>query len=216
MRGQWWPIFWAHLFSPALEREEHANKHHLRVWGVLTVFQLNWVYPRSWRVCFHGLHFSGSRLLCPELSELDPGLRALPRSKRLKFRDSTKVQTRLGLVLCPSQVRASQVTRCLVSTVIPRWGVHLIASPVPAARFSRCTMGTPSQVCSVSLLGSWSLAATLPADVNHPESQEVLVSNEASLQFGRGCLSGATIAPFQLWLPLPACLQQGMGQSTAS
>ena len=25
----------------------------------------------------------------------------------------------------------------------------------------------------VSLLGSWSLAATLPADVNHPESQEV-------------------------------------------
>ena len=30
----------------------------------------------------------------------------------------------------------------------------------------------------VSLLGSWFLAATLPADVNRPESQEVLVSNE--------------------------------------
>ena len=46
---------------------------------------------------------------------------------------------------------------------------------------------------------------TLPADVNHPESQEVLVSNKACLQFGRGCLSEAEIAPFRLWLP-PACL----------
>ena len=30
-----------------------------------------------------------------------------------------------------------------------------------------------SWVCLVSVLGSWSLAATLPVDVNHPESQEV-------------------------------------------
>ena len=51
----------------------------------------------------------------------------------------------------------------------------------------------------------------LPGDVNCPESQELLVSNGACLQCGRGCLSGATIAPFQLWLPAPphphpACL----------
>ena len=46
---------------------------------------------------------------------------------------------------------------------------------------------------------------TLLVNVNHPESQEVLVSNDACFQFGRGCLSGATIAPFQLWLP-HACL----------
>ena len=36
----------------------------------------------------------------------------------------------------------------------------------------------PSPLCGpslfpVSVLGSWTLAATLPADVNHPESQEV-------------------------------------------
>ena len=36
---------------------------------------------------------------------------------------------------------------------------------------------------------------TLLADVDHPESQEVLVSNEVCLQFGIGCLSGAAIAP---------------------
>ena len=37
----------------------------------------------------------------------------------------------------------------------------------------------------MSLLGSFSLAATLLVDVDHPESQEVLVSNEACLQFGK-------------------------------
>ena len=51
------------------------------------------------------------------------------------------------------------------------WQAHslrLIASSIPAARFSGYTTGAPSQ-----------------ADVDHPESQEVLVSNEACLQFGK-------------------------------
>ena len=42
--------------------------------------------PHSWRVCFHGLYFSGSRLLCWDLSEVGTGLHALPRSKLLRFR----------------------------------------------------------------------------------------------------------------------------------
>ena len=77
-------------------------------------------------------------------------------------------------------------------------------------------MGVPSQVCRVSLLGSCSLAVTLLVDVDCLESQEVLVSNDVCLQFGIGCLSGAVIAPFQLWLPSPACLPWGMGWSIAS
>ena len=70
------------------------------------------------------------------------------------------------------------------------WGVwrarslRLIASPVPATWFPGYTTGAPSQ-----------------AD-DCPEPQEVLVSKEACLQFGRLCLSGAAIAPFQLWLPV--------------
>ena len=79
------------------------------------------------------------------------------------------------------------------------WSLRLITFPVPAARFSGCTTGAPSQ-----------------AGVARPESQQVLVSNEACLQFGRGCLSGAAIAHFRLWLPSPACLWRGMGQSAAS
>ena len=100
-----------------------ANKYYWHVWGVLTVFQLQWVCPHSQRVSFHCLHYSGSRLLCWERSEAGPGLRALSRSKPLRFRFSgTPQRRRLGwaCVLCPSQVQAAQVTRCLESTVTPR------------------------------------------------------------------------------------------------
>ena len=69
-------------------------------------------------------------------------------------------------------------------------------------------MGMPSQVCRVSLLGRFSLAATLPADVDHPESQEVLVSNEACLQCplqalaALACLSPAGDGPVHSQLAL--------------
>ena len=94
------------------------------------------------------------------------GCHALPRSKPLRFRYLGSPQ-RHGLgwacVLCPSQVRAALVTRCWRAR-----SLRLIASPVPATRFYGCTAGAPSQ-----------------ADVDCPESQAVLVSHEACLQFGR-------------------------------
>ena len=96
-----------------------ANKYH---WHVLTVIQPHWVCPCSWRVCFPSLHCSGFRFLCWELSEASPGLHELPRSKLLRFRFSgTPQRHRLGwaCVLCPSQVRAAQVTKCLASAVAP-------------------------------------------------------------------------------------------------
>ena len=61
------------------------------------------------------------------------GLHALPRSKPLRFRFSGAPQRRrLGwaCVLCPSQVRAAQVTRCLVGAVAPVGGCDL--SPPPS------------------------------------------------------------------------------------
>ena len=82
-----------------------------------------------------------------ELSEAGPGLCILSRSKPLRFRFSgTPQRRRLGLacVLCPSQVRSAQETRCLASTVSPKLEVHVIASLVPAAQFSGCVAGTPS------------------------------------------------------------------------
>ena len=93
-----------------------ANEYH---WCVLTVSRPHWVCPRLWCLCFPRLHCLGSRLLCLELSEASPGLYALPRSKPLRFKFSGSQRRRLSwaCVLCPSQVRAAQVTRCLVSTV---------------------------------------------------------------------------------------------------
>ena len=104
---------------------------------MLAVSQPHWVFPSSWRVCFPCIHCLGSRLLCRELSEADPGLYAHPRSKPLRFRYSGSPQRRrLGwaCVLCPSQVRAAQVTRCLASAVAPSWGCVL--SPPPSQLLS--------------------------------------------------------------------------------
>ena len=132
-------------------------KYHWRVWGVLAVSRPHWVCHRSRHVCFPCLCCLGSRLLCRELSEAGPGLHAPPRSKPLRFGCLDTLQRhRLGwaCVLCPSQVQAAQVTRCLASVVTCSWGVRLIASPIPGTWFSGCTMGMPSQVCRVSLLGS--------------------------------------------------------------
>ena len=71
----------------------------------------------------------------------------------------------------------------------------------------------------MSLLGSSSLVVTLPVDVNHPESQEVLASNWKPLHRLVGdavsrtefapCLSSLAVAP------LPPCLRWGMGLSAA-
>ena len=107
------------------------------MWGVFAVSQPHWVCPRSQCVCFPRLLCSGSRFLYRELCDAGPGLYALPRSKPLKFRfSSTQQRHRLGRawVLCPSQVRAAQVTRCLVSTHSP--GGQCILSPPPSQRLS--------------------------------------------------------------------------------
>ena len=69
----------------------------------------------------------------------------------------------LGLHSVPFPGPSSQVMRCLVSADAATYRL-----PIPATQFSGCTTSTPSQ-----------------ADVDHPEPQEVLVSKEACLQFGR-------------------------------
>ena len=128
-------------------------------------------------------------MLHREPSVAGPGLLAPPRSMLLRFRHSGSPQRRrLGwaCVLCPFQVQAAQVMRCLTSAIAATYRL-------PATRLSRCTTGTPSQ-----------------ADVDRPDPQEVLVSKEACLQFCRQCLSVATIAPFRFWLPVT-----GGGRSAA-
>ena len=118
-----------------------ANKYHWRVRGVLSVWttlglpQIK-VAHASWVYTAQAPGYSAG-----ELSKAGPAFPAFPRSKPLMFRFvGTPQRCILGwaFVLCPSQVRAVQATRCLVSAVSPRWGICLITSPVPAAGFSGC------------------------------------------------------------------------------
>ena len=98
-------------------REEHCKKISLAFVGTAPNVSPTLGFPCSRRVCFPSLHFSGSSLLCWELSEAGP---ALPKSKPFRFRFlGTPQRRRLewACVLCPSPVQAAQVTRCLASTV---------------------------------------------------------------------------------------------------
>ena len=120
--------------------------------------------PHSRHMCPPCPHSSGSRLLHREQSEASPGLHAPPRSKPLRFRHSGSPQRcrlRWACILCPSQVRAAQVMRCLANA-------NAATYRLPAARLSGRKTGAPSQ-----------------ADVDRPDPQEVLVSKEACLQFYR-------------------------------
>ena len=138
-----------------------ANKCHWRVWGVLAVCSQ----------CLGHTGFAPAHGVCAfpvdtaqapgcsagELSTVGPGLHALPRSKPLRFRFSgTPQRHRLGwvCVLCPSQVRAAQVTRYLASALSSGGVVCLITSLVTAAWFPGCAAGALSQVCHMSPLGS--------------------------------------------------------------
>ena len=84
------------------------------VWTILGLLQLKavcafLVYTAQVPGCSAGV-----------LSKLGPAFRALPTSELLRFRFSgTPKGHRLGwaCVLCPSQVWATQATRCLVSTL---------------------------------------------------------------------------------------------------
>ena len=136
-----------------------------------------------------------------------PGLHEFPRTKRLSFRFSGTAQRHKldwACVLCPTLVWAAQVTRCFVSALSQVGGAsyHL---PVLAPRFPGCAVWALSQVCCVSS-GGWSQAATLLVDVNHPWSQEDLLSNwEPAHSLLEDAVSGAKIAPCLLALAV-ACL----------
>ena len=107
-----------------------ANKYHWRVWGVLTVSGPHWICPCSRRVCFPGLHCSGSRLLCR--SCLKQALHCLHFPGLGRSGSGSWVLHKGTDSVGPAFY---SLPRCLVSTVSPGGSVHLITSPVPAAWF---------------------------------------------------------------------------------
>ena len=127
---------------------------------------------------------------------------------------STKVQTQLGLRFEPIPDASSSGDHVLGTQSCPQLKAAACRLPCPISVFWVCNGRAFSGVFCVSS-GELISVCNPPCNVGHPESQKVLVSNEPCLQFGIGCLSGAAVAHFWLWLPLPACLWWGMGRSTA-
>ena len=72
---------------------------------------------------------------------------------------------------------SSSGNQVLCECTVPGGLCSLITSLVLAALLPKCAMIALLQVCHVSPLGSLSQAVTLLADVNHPGSQEDMVSN---------------------------------------
>ena len=133
-----------------------ADKHPWRVSGALAVSGPRWVCPAH-SVCAAPVYTAqAAGCSAGELSEAGPGLRALPRSKPLTFRFlGTQQRQRLGwaCVLCPSQVRVDQVTRCLASALSPG-GLCILSPPSQPLGFPGYAARAPSQVCPVSPLRS--------------------------------------------------------------
>ena len=171
------------------------------MWGALAVFRSHWVCPA------HGacaLRPSTLLRLQAALQGAGPELRAVPI-----FGSSTKAQTRLGLRSVPSPAGAALAARSLTGALSPG-AMRLTPSVGPASVSTRT-----GSARLVSVLWSWSLAATFPVDVNHPGAQEVFGQKlEACLQFGRGYHIWGCVCPFPF--PTASCLQQGMGRSAAS
>ena len=89
-----------------------------------------------------------------------------------------KIATSGGPAFCAFPARAAQAARSLTGALSPG-AVRLLPSAAPASVSTRaCRVG----LClfwgaPVSILGSWPLAATLRADADHPESQEVCLES---------------------------------------
>ena len=98
-----------------------ANKYHWCVWGVLTVCLDHTGFAPTHDVCAFPVYTAQAPgCSAGELSKTGPGFHGLPGSKMLSFRFlGTPQRHRLGWVhvLCPSQVQAVQVRRCLASAV---------------------------------------------------------------------------------------------------
>ena len=95
-----------------------ANKYHWHLWGVLTVYGPHWVCPQLMAACAFWV-YTAQAPGCSAwvLPKVDPAYHALLRSKLLRFRFSEGHRLGWACVLCPSQVRAVQTTRCLVNAL---------------------------------------------------------------------------------------------------
>ena len=123
------------------------------VWGALTVFRPHWVCPIQGCLCFPRLHCSGSQLLYME------------RSLHCVWFQSSGTPQRAdsaASVFCAFPGPSSSGSQELEGCTLPGCGAP---SPLRCPSLSFCARGL--HACTLCL------AATLPEDVDHSESQDV-------------------------------------------
>ena len=158
--GQRWSLVQVCWFSRAAGREGRCRQISLVCVGSTRSVPATLGLPPLTGACFSRLHCSGSQLLYMEW-----GLHCM----RFQFWGTPqKHGLDWACVLClprPEQLRQpgacrahSPRVRCAFS---PPWS---------QPQFPRAPVGC---VCLMSTLGSWPLATTLLAEVDHPESQQV-------------------------------------------
>ena len=157
--GRRWSLVQVHVFSRAVGREGRCRQMSLACVGSTRSVPTTLGLPPLTGVCFPRLHCSGSWLLYREQA---------PCCMRFQFSGTTQKRG-LGwaCVLClPHQ--SSSGSQELDGSTLPVWCAF--SPPRSQPQFPSTPVGC---VRLVSVLGSWPRAATLLANVDHPESQEV-------------------------------------------
>jgi len=156
-----------------------------------------------------------------ELSEVGPGLHALPRSKPLRFRFSgTPQRHRLGWTcFVPFPGPSVSDNQVLGKHTLPRWGSASYHLPSPSRSFSWVLSG--STISVVPCVSSGELISGCdPPGRCQPSRISGRLDKQlgACSQFGREChLWGWDCPLLALAVScLPLCLQWRMGQSAAS
>ena len=155
--GRRWSLVQVRLFSPAAGSEGRCRQISLAHVGSTHSAPATLGLPRSRCLCFPRLHCSGSQLLYGERPCVACGS---------SFRVLHKSADSVGPAFCAFPTVATQAARSLTGSLSPvRWAFS------PPRSQPQFLLAGP--VLLVTVLGSWSLATTLPADVTHPKSQEV-------------------------------------------
>ena len=117
------------MFNCAAGREEHCKQNITGVCGECSQCLGHTGFAPIHGMCAFPVYTAQAPgCSAGELSEVSPGLCALPRSKTLRFRFSHTPQRRRlswACILYPSQVRTSQTTRCLERALSPGGAVFL-------------------------------------------------------------------------------------------
>ena len=133
-----------------------ANKYCWHMWGVLCSVRTALGLPQ---LTVGVLSWSTLLRLQVALQGVGPGLRALPRSKPLRFRflgSPRRHRLSWACVLCPSQVQEAQATRCLVSALSS--GGECVLSP-PWSQPLGFLGGSGAPISSVPCVSSGKLSS---------------------------------------------------------